>query len=246
MARIRTVKPEFWGHWKTARVSRDARLLFLGLLNEADDEGRLLGSPKAVAGAVFPNDDDVTPKHVERWVDELESVCLAHRYEVEGIRYIVLPGFTEHQKVSHPTPSRLPCPSGSLRDPFANSSGDSPEDVAPDLGSGSRNSRAFEEKVEEEFDALWPMYPRKLAKKPALKAYLARRREGVEAEELSAATKNYAAWVKRERKEENFVLHGATFYGPNDRWRDYTVMPEPTNGHRKAYDPTRMPKAGIG
>lgn len=59
MARIRTIKPEFWQHPKVMRVSRDARLLFLGLLNEVDDEGRMRWSAKRVAGVVFPGDEDV-------------------------------------------------------------------------------------------------------------------------------------------------------------------------------------------
>lgn len=138
MSRIRTIKPEFWGHWKTARVSRDARLLFLGLINESDDEGKQLGSPKTIAGVVYPNDDDVNAKHVEKWLDELEVVGLIYRYEVDGVRYLLLPGFTEHQKVSHPTPSRLPSPSCISPEVLPKSSGAPPEVLSPDLGSGSR------------------------------------------------------------------------------------------------------------
>ncbi|KKK60207.1 hypothetical protein LCGC14_3026700, partial [marine sediment metagenome] len=39
MARIRTVKPDFWTSEDVAAVSRNARLLFIGLLNFADDVG---------------------------------------------------------------------------------------------------------------------------------------------------------------------------------------------------------------
>ncbi len=131
MARIRTVKPEFWGHPKVAQISRDARLLFIGLLNLADDDGRLLGSPKTISGAVFPHDDDATAKRVEKWMDELEDVELIIRYEVNGIAYVLLPGFTEHQKISHPTPSRLP-------EPLPQDSGMFPEFLGPDLGTGSK------------------------------------------------------------------------------------------------------------
>ena len=110
MSRIRTVKPSFWSHHKTARVSRDARLLFLGLLNEADDEGRLDGSAKRIAGIVFPHDSDVTARKVDKWLSELALVGLAVPYEACGHWYLVLPGFTEHQVVNRPTPSTLPAP----------------------------------------------------------------------------------------------------------------------------------------
>lgn len=134
MARIRTVKPEFWGHPKTARISRDARLLFLGLFNESDDEGRQLGSPKKIAGVVFPNDDDVTPKLITKWLDELEREALIHRYSVEGIGYVLIDGFCEHQKVAHPAKSRLPAPPETR----ASDARGPREDVMPDLG--TRNS----------------------------------------------------------------------------------------------------------
>lgn len=138
MPRIRTLKPETWGHAKVSRVSRDARLLFIGLVSTADDAGRLLGSPKTIAGNVFPNDDDVGPSEVAEWLDELERVGLAERYEVEGVRYVVLPGFTEHQKISKPTPSRLPEPPAKAPgrvEGVDNDAQESPGDPAEDLGS---------------------------------------------------------------------------------------------------------------
>jgi hypothetical protein len=127
MARIRTIKPEFWGDPKTARVSRDARLLFIGLLNESDDEGRQLGSPRKIAGEVFPNDEDVTLKLIGRWLDELEKVGFVRRYVVDEIPYLQIVGFTAHQKVSHPSPSRLP------PEPLANESDDARDALGPDL-----------------------------------------------------------------------------------------------------------------
>lgn len=139
MARIRTVKPEFWGDAKTARVSRDARLLFLGLLNESDDEGRQLGSAKRIAGAVFPNDSDVSEKQVDAWLAELEQVHLLERYAVDGVTYVLICGFAKHQRMSHPTPSRLPSPSDIPPEDFRNDSGGSLVVLVPDLGTGSRN-----------------------------------------------------------------------------------------------------------
>jgi hypothetical protein len=148
MARIRSIKPDFWGSPKTARVSRDARLLFIGLLNESDDYGRLLGSPRRLAGAIFPHDEDVDNDAINRWLDELESVRLVQKYVADGIEYVFVIGFMEHQKVSHPTDSRLPEPPlpGTTRrraprkapETFRNDSGEPPESFGPDLGTGNR------------------------------------------------------------------------------------------------------------
>lgn len=72
-----------------------------------------------------------------------------------------------------------------------------------------------------EFAEAWVVYPRKLARKAALKAYQTRRRAGVPADELLTATRNYAD-AKR-GSDEKFILHGSTFFGPDERWRDYLV-----------------------
>ena len=43
MARSRVIKPEFWSDEKLARVSREARLLYIGLWSTCDDAGRTKG-----------------------------------------------------------------------------------------------------------------------------------------------------------------------------------------------------------
>ena len=110
MARIRTIKPDFFASPKSARVTRDARLFFAGLLTEADDEGRLLCSSKRLAGCLFPYDEDVDAAIVEAWLAQLQAANLIHIYTHEDVRYALVNGFTEHQKVSHPTASKLPAP----------------------------------------------------------------------------------------------------------------------------------------
>ena len=88
---------------------------------------------------------------------------------------------------------------------------------------------ATEEEVEEEvdiihepfaedFEAAWKAYPRKKNRKGAYKAYCATRRKGVEAGELLGAVTNFAREMSG--KVVQFVMHGATFFGSNERWRD--------------------------
>jgi hypothetical protein len=44
MARIRTIKPEFWTDEKVVECSFEARLMFIGMFNFADDKGNLVRS----------------------------------------------------------------------------------------------------------------------------------------------------------------------------------------------------------
>lgn len=75
------------------------------------------------------------------------------------------------------------------------------------------------------FADCWKQFPRKLNRKGAAKAYRARLRAGIDHQELLKATKNYAKTMAG--KEPQFVMHGSTFFGPDDRWRDYLNGPNP-------------------
>lgn len=77
--------------------------------------------------------------------------------------------------------------------------------------------------LDDEFAIWWKSYPRKTAKKAARKAYVARRREGVETKDLLAAARRYAN--DRRGELDRFTLHPATFLGPDERWKDFLPQP---------------------
>lgn len=105
--RIRTIKPFIWEDEKIGSVTRDARLLFIGLITMADDDGRFRAIPALIIGHVYPYDQDAGRK-VCKWLDELEHVGLIGRY---GDTYGHIINWEKHQRVSHRTPSLLPKPS---------------------------------------------------------------------------------------------------------------------------------------
>lgn len=109
MARIRSIKPTFWSDDRVAELSRDARLLTLGLISCADDEGRFLASTAAISGSVFPHDDLPATK-VRRWLDEVEQSGIVRLYSVNRREYGAFPNWGKHQRISHPMPSLLPAP----------------------------------------------------------------------------------------------------------------------------------------
>ena len=109
MARIRTIKPSFWGDDDVNKLSRDARLLLVGLISFADDDGRFIATPQAVAGYVFPH-DDIPSNKIRKWLAEIASTATLRLYSVDGRQYGVLPKYREHQRISHPQASPLPAP----------------------------------------------------------------------------------------------------------------------------------------
>jgi hypothetical protein len=131
MARIRSIKPEFWDDRKLARLaSRDARLLYIGLWNLADEWQRLNGDPQWIKGQVFPYDDDIDADQVSKLLAELENPQLGAvmAYEASGDPYLYLPKLGRHQRLEpEKVKSRLPGPPGP----------EAPPD--PDSPAGSQN-----------------------------------------------------------------------------------------------------------
>jgi len=102
MARIRTIKPEFWTSEQIAACSRDARLVFIGLWNFCDDGGIHPKSYKRLKMEILPG-DDCSESDIVRWVEELLSAGLILEYAVERKDYWIVTGWQNHQKIDRPT-----------------------------------------------------------------------------------------------------------------------------------------------
>ena len=108
MARIRSIKPEFWSSEQVMECSPTVRLLFVGLWNFCDDYGRHTLAPKQIKAQVFPC-DDFTPEDIRRMLDELETNGLIMPYTVGGIEYFEVTGW-HHQKIDKPQKAKYPGP----------------------------------------------------------------------------------------------------------------------------------------
>jgi hypothetical protein len=97
MARIRTVKPEFFTSESVLAVSPLARLFFIGLWCEADREGRLKWKPKTLKFRYLPSDS----VNIEKLCAELEAEKMIVTYSVDGIDYCEIPGFRSHQVINN-------------------------------------------------------------------------------------------------------------------------------------------------
>ena len=111
MARIRTIKPSFWGDEAVADLSRDARLLLIGLISAADDDGRFLASTSAIRGYVFPH-DKIPEARLQAWLGEIADTEIVQFYMVGKRMYGHFPNYRKHQRISKPQASPLPAPEG--------------------------------------------------------------------------------------------------------------------------------------
>jgi len=111
MARIRTVKPEFWEDEKIGTLSHGARLLFLCCLNLSDDEGLLRWNAFYLASSAFMY-DEIKIETIEKWMKELTDNELIFVYEAGKVKQQIghIINFRKHQRIDKPQPSKFPPP----------------------------------------------------------------------------------------------------------------------------------------
>lgn len=105
MARIRTIKPEFWQNETLAELPALTRLLAIGLLNYADDEGFFKATPALIRASIFPFDDSA---NILGMLQELSSAGYIRLTDgSDGRSYGCIPTFLKHQRVDKPKQSEI-------------------------------------------------------------------------------------------------------------------------------------------
>jgi hypothetical protein len=138
MARIRSIKPETPADETLAKACLEARLLFVYLWTLADDFGRFRANPTFLKNTLFPYDEALRAKEVDKWLSELALIKRIELYIVAGQSYGVIVNWAKHQRIDNAGKSSLPAPeegelAASLGELPRNSAnlGESPR--APDL-----------------------------------------------------------------------------------------------------------------
>jgi len=109
MPRIRTLKPEIWQDGRFGKLGLLDQLIFIGLITQADDYGRLPDNARLLEGQLFPY-------HAERTcaasLAVLETAGLIIRYTpASGDRLIQIAGWQSHQVINKRGIERLRAPS---------------------------------------------------------------------------------------------------------------------------------------
>lgn len=243
MARIRTIKPEFWTDSKVVQLSPIARLLFIGCWNFADDYGALAADPLQLKLRVLPA-EQCDPQDL---VDELLDAGLLRPTTNGQDTFWIVAGWEKHQKVDrrststfgdpetwHPTePSTSPA---ELRrvppSPRDGREGKGREGKKPTVGTADADT-------DDEFESFWASYPRHHdtkalggggVKKQAKKAW--DRLSQAQRQEVIAALESYAKVCRPDGQKPK---HAERFLR-NDAWKPY--LPDARAG------PARSPTCG--
>lgn len=238
MARIRSIKPEFWNDRKLSRLSRDARLLYIALWNLSDEHGRLHGDARYVKGHCFPYDDDMSLEDVDSLLDELQAAGRVIRYEHDEDPYLYLPTLGRHQRLeATKQPSRLPSPDESTlkserrADKSVESADNSAEaadlsgEIVAQQVAGSREQVAgsrgaggapADAAPPDRFADFWTAYPRRVGRGAAIKAWKTAAKK-TDADAIISAAVSFAASVRS--KDPEFIPHPSSWLN-GERWAD--------------------------
>ncbi|MEW9304525.1 HNH endonuclease [Labrys neptuniae] len=105
MARIRTIKPEFWTDSLMVQFDALTRLLYIGMWTAADDHGALPDEPERLAMEIMPRED---VDDVQARIDLLIAAGrLTRMLNDDGSSYLVIEKWTAHQRVDKPSKSRI-------------------------------------------------------------------------------------------------------------------------------------------
>jgi hypothetical protein len=75
-------------------------------------------------------------------------------------------------------------------------------------------------KVEQEFEELWKVYPRKIGKKKAFDSFKkARKVKKVPYETIQNGLYRYLRYIEQQDMDEQFIQHGSTFFN-QEKWQD--------------------------
>lgn len=159
MARIRTIKPEFFTSEDIVSLSPLARLLYIALWCESDREGRLVWKPKTFKMRYFPGDKC----DIDALCNEILDANLAIQY---GECYAYIPTFHSHQHLN-PRESKTQLPEPNI---------DAIVTRAPRVSDaqGGREGKGRERKTKEtqtRFEDFWSAWPKSDRKQDKAKCH---------------------------------------------------------------------------
>jgi len=134
MATARLLRQKISMSQRVNALPLPARLLFTWMIPHLDVEGRMSGDPLIIKRTVFPL-TRFSKRQIAQWLDLMEAQVdpvtkkgLIQQYEVDGYKYLWMPGFDSEQSQKTPaagerpawknreTPSKIPPPPG-VKDP---------------------------------------------------------------------------------------------------------------------------------
>lgn len=224
MARIRSIKPEFFTDDVMASLDPLDRLAFIGLWLHADREGKLPYKPRQLGVSILPYEKGDFATRISRLV----TAGVLIKYAIAKETFLKIKNFAKHQK-PHPTEQEsvipdppdenvmgtvlIPCENGSL----------SVEERCKE-GRKGKEGNGREVIARQLFATFWESYPKKRDKKKSLHYWMKLSHE--EQEKASLYVPAYAEIRFSEpdqAKAAQYTCHPTTWIN-GARWEDLDVQ----------------------
>lgn len=226
MARIRTIKPDFWTDGNMVKLSPFARLLYIGMWNfTLCDHGHVADDAMKLKLQILPMD----PVDIDELLAEIMAQGRVVRVaDQDGRTYLLVKRFEDHQKIDPRWKTR--CPACAQVDsltlaetPVSLGELTVTPELSPTLtlgregmGRESKKTPSSPAAPSTEFDRFWAQYPRKVGKIAAEKAFTKAMKRTTLEQMLSGLE-----LLKRETagKDIDFTPHAASWLNAG-RWDD--------------------------
>lgn len=245
MARARNIKPAIFKNELLGVADPLLTLLFQSLWCLADKSGRLEDRPLRIGAETFPYREGLD---IDGYLTELERLDFIQRYEADGRRFIQVTKFVQHQSphkterdsLIPPAPEKKPFESDgcavTVKAPLKQREETEalpPDCLIPDsLIPDSKTSCAIphdKDSESEAFKSAFDAYPKRAggnSRKPAWKAWKARKAQGEDEQEMLDGVLRYAAFcVVTKKTGTEFVKMASSFFGPDGHYKQDWAIP---------------------
>lgn len=235
-------------------------IFFYRLIVNCDDYGRLDARPQILRAKCFPlKIDQVKDSDVNAWTEALVKAGLIITYTVNDILYLQMATWRKHQQVrasksKYPAPdescnqlisdeingnhpnTNVPVTRNRIRESESKNICASDDALCPPVDENEKIGAANEgDEYPPEFEEFWTQYPRRVNKGKALRNWRARTKsKRYSPGDMVAAAQHYAEHCVATDKETRYIMHPATFLGPDQPFREWILgPPEPAGGQEK-------------
>ncbi len=215
------------------KLSWFEEVLFYRLIVNCDDYGRFDARPSIIKSRLFPLKETLTIKTVSGAIKKLEIAGLVTLYVFEGRPYLYLPTWDHHQSVRAKR-SKFPAPENGLHASESNCmqmhadesicSRNPIQSESESISESESNKRT--DAKNDDFDAFWAVYPRKVGKGDARKAFAKVKAPVSVLIDAVNTQKQSQQWL---RNDGQYIPNPATWLNQG-RWEDELPAVEAAKG----------------
>jgi len=221
MANKRMLAKSIWQNRKFARLKSDEKLLYIGLVTIADDEGRVWNDDYMLKIQIFPG-DDLKPSEIEQMLDHIEDMELIRKND----KAIQLNSWKDWQiirsdifkKSTIPKVTRVRSRNDGVTETLRTSNGTAPEllpsIVKLSIDKLSKESCSIIES--NDFEEFWDLYAKKVGKKKCNKKWS--KIKSSDKEEILNSLPAYVKSTPLEQYRKNPLT-----YLNNEGWKDAII-----------------------